>query len=326
VHNLSFYTRKMSVIVLGSINIDIVAKVSRSPLAGETVHGSDFFTAFGGKGANQAVTVARLGVETYMVGRVGGDRFGQELLTSLQDASVRTEHVIVDQQAPSGTAVIIVDRHGENQIVIVAGANGNVGKTDVESMSNLLPQAKALLMQLEIPLNAVELAASIARDHHIPIILDPAPARQDIPAQLYAAIDIITPNETEASQLLGISVHSPETAHRAAIAFRKKGVGTAIVKLGSQGVVCATANETFLVPAFRVKAIDTVAAGDAFNGALAAAIVLGLSIKQAVVWGAAAGALCSTKSGAQPAIPNLEQLKIFLAQHREIIHDGLGDL
>jgi ribokinase len=309
----------MSVIVLGSINIDIVTKVSRSPLAGETVHGCDFFTAPGGKGANQAVAAARLGVETYMVGRVGSDLFGQELLTSLQDASVRTEHVIVDQQAPSGTAVIIVDRHGENQIVIVAGANGNVGEIDVESMSHLLPQAKALLMQLEIPLNTVELAASIAHKQNIPIILDPAPARQDIPEHLYAAIDIITPNETEASQLLGISVHSPETALCAAIALRKKGVGTAIVKLGSQGVVCATASETFFMPAFPVKAIDTVAAGDAFNGALAAAIANGLSIKQAVVWGAAAGALCATKSGAQPAIPSLDQLKSFLNQHRDIV-------
>jgi ribokinase len=308
----------MSVIVLGSINIDIVAKVSRSPLAGETIYGSDFFTAPGGKGANQAVATARLGVETYMVGRVGSDRFGQELLTSLQDASVRTEHVIVDQQAPSGTAVIIVDRHGENQIVIVAGANGNVGETDVESMRKLLPQAKALLMQLEIPLNTVELAASIAHDHNVPIILDPAPARQDIPAHLYAAIDIITPNETEASQLLGMSVHSRETAYQAAITLREKGVGTAIVKLGSQGVVCATAREAFFMPAFPVKAIDTVAAGDAFNGALAAAIAKGLSIKQAVVWGAAAGALCATKSGAQPAIPSLDELKSFLDQHREI--------
>jgi ribokinase len=308
----------MSVIVLGSTNIDIVAKVSRLPMAGETVHGSDFFTTAGGKGANQAVAAARLGVETYLVGRVGSDRFGQELLTSLQDASVRTENVIVDEQAPSGTAVIIVDRHGENQIAIVAGANANVGKTDVESMIQLLPQAKALLMQLEIPLSTVELAASIARDRHVPIILDPAPARQDIPSQLYASIDIITPNETEASQLLDMSVHNPETAHRAAIALREKGVGTAIVKLGSQGVVCATASESFFIPAFPVKAIDTVAAGDAFNGALAAAIASGLSIKQAVVWGAAAGALCATKSGAQSAMPSLEELKSFLAQYRDI--------
>ncbi len=309
----------MSVIVLGSINIDIVAKVNRLPMAGETVHGSDFFTNAGGKGANQALAAARLGVETYLVGRVGGDRFGQELLTSLQDASVRTEHVIVDAHAPSGTAVIIVDRHGENQIAIVAGANGNVGKTDVENMRMLLPQAKALLMQLEIPLNTVELAASIAHDCHIPIILDPAPACEEISAKLYALIDIITPNETEASQLLGMSVYNPETARSAAIALRERGVGAAIVKLGSQGVVCATASKTFFMPAFPIKAIDTVAAGDAFNGALAAAISNGLSIEQAVVWGAAAGALCATKSGAQSAMPSLEELKSFLDRYREIV-------
>ncbi len=314
----------MSVIVLGSINIDIVAKVNRLPMAGETVHGSDFFTTAGGKGANQAVAAARLGVETYLVGRVGSDRLGQELLTSLRDFSVQTEYAIVDDRAPSGTAVIMVDRHGENQIAIVAGANGNVGETDVENMSKLLPQAKALLMQLEIPLSTVELATAIARKQKVPIVLDPAPARQDIPAQLYASIDIITPNETEASQLLGMSVHNPETARCAAIALREKGVGTAIVKLGSQGVVCATATETFFIPAFPVKAIDTVAAGDAFNGALAAAIANGLSIKQAVIWGAAAGALCATKSGAQSAMPSLGELKSFLAQYRDITTSGVN--
>jgi ribokinase len=308
----------MAVIVLGSINIDIVAKVNRLPIAGETVHGSDFFTTAGGKGANQAFAAARLGVKTHLVGRVGGDRFGQELLTSLRDASVLTEHVVVDDRAPSGAAVIIVDRYGENQIAIVAGANGNVGQSDVESMGNLLPQAKVLLMQLEIPLSTVELAAGIARDRHVPIVLDPAPARSDISAQLYAAIDIITPNETEASKLLGMTVRDPESAQRAAIAFREKGVGTAIVKLGSQGVVCATASETFFMPAFHVPAIDTVAAGDAFNGALAAAIANGLSIKQAVLWGVAAGALCATKSGAQAAMPSFEELKGFLDKHRDI--------
>jgi ribokinase len=308
----------MSVIVVGSINIDIVARLPRLPIAGETIQGSDFFTTAGGKGANQAVAAALLGAKTYMVGRVGRDRFGTELLNSLRDNAVQTEYVMMDDKAPSGAAVIMVDRHGENQIAIVAGANGNVGEADVDNMSKLLPQAKALLMQLEIPLSTVELAATIARKQKVPIVLDPAPARQDIPAQLYASIDIITPNETEASQLLGISVHNPETARCAAIALREKGVGTAIVKLGSQGVVCATASETFFIPAFPVEAIDTVAAGDAFNGALAAAIANGLSIKQAVIWGAAAGALCATKSGAQSAMPSLGELKSFIAQYRDI--------
>lgn len=313
----------MSVIVVGSINTDFVVKVDRLPIAGETINGYDFLTAAGGKGANQAVAAARLGARTYMVGRVGGDRFGIELCESLQSQGVQIDRVLIDDRSPSGTAVIVVDRQGENQIAIVAGANGNLGESDVENMRELLPHAKVLLMQLEIPLSTVELAARLARAQNVPVILDPAPVLPNLPTPLFSCIDIITPNEIEASQLLGFPVHDRKTATQAARTLMQMGVESAIVKLGGQGAVCATADETFFMPAFPIQPVDTVAAGDAFNGAMAAAIAVGLPLKQAIVWGAAAGALCATKSGAQAAMPNLEELTRFLEQHHQIAPENL---
>ncbi|OWY64686.1 ribokinase [cyanobacterium TDX16] len=321
----------MVAIVFGSINIDLVSKTPRLPLPGETLTGHSFATAPGGKGANQAVAIAKLGVPSYMVGRVGGDNFGRELLASLQAAGVRTENVLVDESISSGVAAIAVDDNGENQIIITPGANGRVDETDVERLQSVLnilsssPSQKGgtnsppsqgglggsiLLLQLEIPLSAVIAAAQVAKAAGIKVVLDPAPA-QNLPDELYPLIDIITPNETEAGRLVGFIVDGREAATEAALALLQKGVGNAIVKLGAKGVVCATQAETFFTPAFSVTAVDTVAAGDAFNGGLAAALVEGLPLRQAVVWGAAAGALAATKPGAQSAMcdrPTLEAL------------------
>ncbi|MBD2307850.1 ribokinase [Chroococcidiopsis sp. FACHB-1243] len=325
----------MVAIVFGSINIDLVSKTPRLPLPGETLTGHSFATAPGGKGANQAVAIAKLGVPSYMVGRVGGDNFGRELLASLQAAGVRTENVLVDESISSGVAAIAVDDNGENQIIITPGANGRVDETDVERLQSVLkippsppfqgglggsrPPSQGglgesiLLLQLEIPLSAVIAAAQVAKAAGIQVILDPAPA-QNLPDELYPIVDIITPNETEAGRLVGFTVDGRETATEAAQALLQKGVGNAIVKLGAKGVICATPAETFFTPAFSVKAVDTVAAGDAFNGGLAAALVEGLSLRQAVVWGAAAGALAATKPGAQSAMPDRETFNQFLQQ------------
>lgn len=321
----------MVAIVFGSINIDLVSKTPRLLLPGETLTGHSFATAPGGKGANQAVAIAKLGVPSYMVGRIGGDNFGRELLASLQAAGVKTENVLVDESISSGVAAIAVADNGENQIIITPGANGRVDETDVERLQSLLkippnlPSHKGgtnsppfqgglggsiLLLQLEIPLSAVIAAAQVAKAAGIKVILDPAPA-QNLPDELYPLVDIITPNETEAGRLVGFTVDGREAATEAAQALLQKGVGNAIVKLGAKGVICATQTETFFTPAFSVKAVDTVAAGDAFNGGLAAALVEGLPLRQAVVWGAAAGALAATKPGAQSAMcdrPTLEAL------------------
>ncbi|GAA6623562.1 ribokinase [Scytonema sp. NUACC26] len=294
----------MSIIVLGSINIDLVATVPRLPVAGETLLGQDFFKVPGGKGANQAVALARLGIPTHMIGRVGGDSFAEELVSSLQESRVKTENIFVDETVSSGVALIAVDLKGENQIIVTPGANGQVNEEDIKRLSHVLPEATTLLLQFEIPIPTVVLAAQAAQAAGVTVILDPAPANKEMPKELYPLVDIITPNEVEAEQLVGFPVDGEDSAREAATVLRQWGVKNAIVKLGAKGVVCATAEETFFVPAFPVRTVDTTAAGDAFNGGLAAALHEGLSLHQAVVWGAAAGAITATKLGAQASLPD----------------------
>lgn len=302
-----------SIIVFGSINMDLVTKTPRLPIAGETIKGHEFFTAGGGKGANQAVAVAKLGIPTQLVGRLGDDDFGRQLLRHLQSAGVQTEGVLVDETTSSGVAVITVDDAGENHIIIIAGANGRLNETDVERLRSRLSGAAALLMQLEVPMPTVQLAAQAAHSAGVPVILDPAPA-QDIPRELYPLIDIMTPNQLEASQLVGFPVDGQEAAAKASAELQQRGVSTVMVKLGDRGVFCATTEETFFVPAFSVQAVDTVAAGDAFNGALAVALAQGRPLREAVVWGAAAGALSATKAGAQPSLPDRKTFEAFLKE------------
>ncbi|MDB9372450.1 ribokinase [Nodularia sphaerocarpa] len=304
----------MSIIVFGSINIDLVATTPRLPIAGETILGKDFFKIPGGKGANQAVALAKLEIPTHMMGRVGADSFGVELVENLQLAGVQTENIFIDETVNSGVAIIIVDNTGENQIVVIPGANGRVNQEDIERLSDLLPTASLLLLQLEIPINAVLAAAKAAKEANIQVILDPAPAKGNLPDELYPLVDIITPNEVEAAQLVGFPVDNQESAIKAAKVLLQRGVKCAIVKLGAKGVVCATAEETFFVPAFPVHAVDTVAAGDAFNGGLAAALFTGLSLHQAIIWGSAAGALAATKLGAQTSLPDKLTFDYFLEE------------
>lgn len=301
-----------SAIVFGSLNLDLVTRVPRFPVAGETLTGQSFFTATGGKGANQAVAVARLGVPTQMVGRVGDDDFGRQLRAQLRSSGVDDTAVLLDESVHSGVAAIAVCERGDNSIIAIPGANGRVDATDVNRLEPLLSKASVLLLQLEIPLAAVGAAAVAARKAGVTVILDPAPACRDLPENLYQAIDIITPNEVEATQLTGIDVSHADGAIQAAQELRRRGVKTAIVKLGDRGVCCATASETFFAPAFPVSALDTVAAGDAFNGALAAALVRGLPLKKAIEWGCAAGAIAATLPGAQSSLPDLETLTRFL--------------
>jgi ribokinase len=255
-----------------------------------------------------------LGVPTQMVGRVGGKNFSAELVENLQEAGVQTENIFVDESVSSGVAIINVDSAGENQIVVIPGANGRVNQEDVERLSSLLPTAITLLLQLEIPIAAVLAAAQTAKNAGVTVILDPAPAQTNLPAELYSLVDIITPNAVEASQLVGFTVDGEDIAVKATEVLLQRGVKCAIAKLGAKGVVCATAEETFFVPSFSVDAIDTVAAGDAFNAGLAAALYNGLSLHQAVVWGTAAGALATTKIGAQTSLPDRLTFDAFLKE------------
>jgi ribokinase len=302
----------MGVVVFGSINMDLVVRTPRLPAPAETITGHEFFSAPGGKGANQAVAAARLGVPTQMVGRVGGDAFGQELHQNLLGAGADVSAVFTDSTVSSGVAVIAVDDNAQNNIIIVPGANGRIGQDDLDRLETSLTGARVLLLQLEVPLDAVVAAARLAHERGLTVVLDPAPA-QELPAELYTLVDIITPNEVEAGQLVGVAIKNHNDAAGATKMLLSLGVKTVIVKMGALGVLYAQAeSEPILVPAFEVQAVDTVAAGDAFNGGLAAALVEGKPLPEAVRWGVAAGALSATKLGAQPSMPTRAEFDAFL--------------
>lgn len=311
----SFGVASMSVLVFGSINMDLVARTTRLPSPGETLIGKRFEMIPGGKGANQAVAVARLGVLTQLVGRVGGDTFGQDLLRSLRESNVDCDAVLTDDMTHSGVAVISVNATGENHIIVIPGANGQVGQADVERLKESLPGRAVLLLQLEVPLSAVVAAANAAKHIGVTVILDPAPARSDLPDDLYPLLDILTPNQVEASQLVGFPVKDVPSATKAANTLRQRGVNTVIIKLGQQGAICVGPDEAFHIKPFPVEAVDTVAAGDAFNGGLAAALAEGLSLRPATAQANAVAALSVTKAGAQPSLPTREELNRFLAEY-----------
>jgi ribokinase len=300
----------MSVVVFGSINMDLVVRAPRLPAPGETLTGHTFFSVPGGKGANQAVACGRLGMLTKMVGRVGQDVFAVALRESLAAAGVDIAGVVATE-GPSGVAAIAVDDAAENTIVVVPGANGAVGAEDVARLDAALAGARVLLLQLEVPLDAVVAAARAARRRGVTVVLDPAPARE-LPAELYPLADIITPNETEAGILLGFPVRDEAAAERAARGLLARGVGRVVLKLGGRGVYAADPSAGALHPAFPVTPVDTVAAGDAFNGGLAAALSEGRPFEEALRWGLAAGAISVTRAGAQPSMPSRAELLALL--------------
>lgn len=302
----------MAICVFGSLNMDLVVRAPRLPQPGETLSGHGFLTLPGGKGANQAVAAARLGSSVHMVGRVGADAFGQQLLQSLQQQNVHTENIAIDPSMHSGIAMITVAESGENQIVLAAGANSQVDVNDVERLTPLLRDSNVLLLQLEIPIPVVIAAAQTAREAGVLVILDPAPVPESFPDELYQSIDVLTPNQTEAEQLVGFSITSNADAERAAIALHKRGVKNVIVTMGRAGAIALIDRKLIQISAFAVNAIDTTAAGDAFNGAFAAALDQGKSWEDALQWGVGAGAIAATQLGAQPSLPNRETLLRFL--------------
>lgn len=304
----------MGIVVFGSINMDLVARTPRLPAPGETLTGYSFTTVPGGKGANQAVACARLGAHTQMVGRVGGDVFGDALLENLESNAVNSNHVLRDEAVASGVALIAVDDFAENNIIVVPGANGRVGSEDLERLSKALVNARILMLQLEIPLEIVIEAAKIAHNMGVTVILDPAPA-QKLPDELYPWVDILTPNQTEASILVGFRVGDEESVRRAAQVLLERGVQHVIIKMGNLGAYIANEDGSQHYPAIPVVAIDTVAAGDAFNGALAAALMEEKSFDDAMRWGLAGGALAVTKAGAQGAMPERAAVLKLLAEY-----------
>lgn len=289
--------------VFGSLNLDLVCRTPRLPMPGETILGTGFEQVPGGKGANQAVAAARLGAMVRMVGRVGNDAFGQELLANLRAAGVDVADVQVDPETHSGVAAIAVDLLGQNHIIVVPGANGRVNASDGERLMARWATGDGLLLQFEIPLAAVIQAATAAHQQGLMVIVDPAPARTDLPDALFPQITYLTPNQIEAAQLVGFPVTDLPTAQAAARALRQRGVETVIIKLGEQGVWVDSPGEAFHQPAFTVPVVDTVAAGDAFNGGLAVALSEGKNLRDTVKFASATAALSVTQAGAQPSLP-----------------------
>ena len=300
------------VTVAGSLNMDLVARVLRMPQPGETIIGGDFHNVPGGKGANQAVAAARLGADVSMVGRVGQDGFADALLEALKADGIDHSHVILDPEAATGVALIVVDDAGQNSIVVVSGANGRFSPSDVDAAEDVIADADVLLLQLESPVETVNRATQVARAHDVRVILNPAPA-QELPETLLAGIDVLVPNESETALLSGMPVEDVSQAEEAAAALLELGVGTVILTLGGRGALLAQGVGAEHVPAFAVEPVDTTAAGDAFVGGFAVALAEGRRMAEAVRWGNAAGALATTKIGAQPSLPTRQAVERLLS-------------
>ncbi|CAO3410152.1 ribokinase [Azospirillum largimobile] len=299
--------------VFGSVNIDVCAYSDRLPRPGETVHGSGYAMGLGGKGANQAAAAARLGGQVEMVGRTGSDAFGEMARSRLAGFGVRTGHLSADPDHPTGIAVIGVESSGENCITVVGGANMAVSTDDVARAAPLLAASAILLLQLETPLAAGLAAASAVRAGGGRVILDPAPApRHGLPAEVFRAVDAMTPNETETETLVGLRPTSPDEAAAAADRLLERGLSIAIVKMGAKGVYYRGLGQQGFIPPFPVTAIDTVAAGDCFNGGLAFALARGDDLAGAVRFAAACGALATTRAGAADSAPTLAEAAALL--------------
>ena len=290
------------IVVLGSTNTDMVVKSARIPAPGETILGGRFLMNPGGKGANQAVAAARLGGDVAFIAKVGDDLFGREARSLFAKEGIRTDYVFTDPNEPSGVALIMVDGNGENCIAVASGANGLLSPADLAPARSVIERAGLLLMQLETPVETVLCAAQWAAAKGVPVVLNPAPACR-LPDELFACLGMITPNETEAELLTGIRVHNDASAEAAARALCAKGVKRVVVTLGAKGAFVYADGRGARVPAFKVEAVDTTAAGDVFNGALAVALTEDRPLAAAVSFAAKAASISVTRMGAQASAP-----------------------
>lgn len=290
------------IIVVGSLNMDLVMRTPRIPVGGETLNGHEFSTLPGGKGANQAVACARLGGKVGMIGQVGSDGFGDTLREGLSADGIDVTGVKQTPSVGTGVAMILVEDIGQNRIVLAAGANGALTPDDIDAQSAAIRGAALLVVQLEVPMPVVRHAIAIAHAAGVPVLLNPAPAVM-LPEDVWPQVDILVPNESEASLLSGTTVGDAASAFAAAQVFRQRGVGCVLVTLGAQGVAVVDDAGGRHIPAQIVKAVDTTAAGDTFIGGLTAGLIEGLSLDQAVTLGQKASALCVARHGAQPSIP-----------------------
>ncbi|RON67270.1 ribokinase [Pseudomonas fluorescens] len=299
-----------NVVVIGSLNMDLVTRAPRLPRGGETLIGHSFATVSGGKGANQAVAAARLGAQVAMVGCVGNDDYGVQLRDALLADHIDCQAVSVVEDS-SGVALIVVDDNSQNAIVIVAGANGAMTPAVIDQFDAVLLAADVVICQLEIPDATVGYALKRARELGKTVILNPAPASRPLPTEWFASIDYLIPNESEAAALSGLPVDSLETAKAAASQLIAMGAGKVIITLGAEGSLFANGKGFEQFPAPKVKAVDTTAAGDTFVGGFAAALAAGKSEAEAIRYGQIAAALSVTRAGAQPSIPTMSDVQAF---------------
>jgi len=291
------------IVVLGSLNMDLVVRAERVPLHGETMFGESFATFPGGKGANQAVAAARLGAGVAMIGGVGSDSFGNDLLAVMQQEGIDTSQIVRNPQASTGIALIMLDPNGHNTMVVVPGANGALQLQSVLASLERLAEMKLLVTQFEINMEVVWAAVAWAKEHHIPVVLNAAPARVT-PPEAFRGIDYLVVNEQEAECLTGRPIPDPESAMKAADTMSCWGVGAVIVTLGGQGSVVWSEGTSEYIPPYKVQVVDSTAAGDAFIGGLANALLMNAPIIEAVRYANAAGALATTKLGAMPSLPD----------------------
>jgi len=291
--------------------MDMVATTARFPDPGETVFGSNFGMFPGGKGANQAVACAKLGMRTEFIGKMGNDVFRETLMGSMRRDGVRLKHVMFDAGNSTGIAMITIDGGGQNEIVVISGSNMSLLPADLDRHRGLFSQVQVVLLQLEIPLISVVHAAELAHRSGAIVILNPAPARK-LPRPLLKTVDFLTPNETEAERLTGIRVRDMKSAERAARELLRVGVKHVIVTLGKRGCLLATNALTRVFPALRVKPLDTTAAGDAFNGALAHGLASGKDLCKVIPFANSVAAFAVTRMGAQSSMPTMKELRAFI--------------
>lgn len=303
------------IIVVGSINMDLVIKTKKMPKPGETVIGESFYRAPGGKGANQAVAISKLGGQSYFIGKVGSDPFGEELTNNLVREKVNRQYLYRDETTPTGTALIIVDENGENSIVVAPGANMKLEKKDIDKSREVFSKTKILLTQLEIPIETVKYSLELAKNLDILSILNPAPAR-NLTQEILSLVDVITPNESELRALTEVDLNSKEEIIQSAKSLLDYGIKAVIVTLGAKGALCIERDSVFQVPAIKVNAVDTTAAGDAFNGALALKLAEGVPLKEAVSYANIVAGITVTRKGAQPSIPTREEVEDYISKER----------
>ena len=299
------------IVVIGSSNTDMVIRTKNLPRPGETVLGGTFFMNAGGKGANQAVACARLGGAVTFVCKTGNDVFGHQAYQLFDDEGIDPSYVFSDPKNPSGVALILVDDNAENSIAVASGSNSNLVTADIDNSLDAIENSEIVLMQLEIPIKTIEYAAQIAKSRGKMVILNPAPApTEPLPLSILKNIDLITPNETEAELISGIPVVDETSAIAAAKRMAELGVKKIIITMGSKGAMLYEDGEAELIPSIRVKAVDTTAAGDCFNGALTIALSEGRSLKEAVLFANRAAAISVTRPGAQVSMPYRHEVDV----------------